>query len=144
MRIVNWEPLFVASIFLACNLHWMLIFFSFPFTIISVKENEAMFLFLFFIAIISADAYCPRMKLINSSDDLRPFRCDICQNKAYGSRASLKRHQTYECENVIEKPAFLCRFCNKRFNRKSYLKEHVTYVHGVNPSVEIDSCAPPL
>lgn len=52
------------------------------------------------------------------------FRCEC--GKVYSNRATLRRHERYECG---KEPQFGCPYCPKRCKRKSNLFSHIRIRH---------------
>lgn len=91
-------------------------------------------------------------RLINKSDEeengINPFMkkiktCEFCCNNCgalYQHKASLVRHQKFECG--IE-PQFSCALCDYRGKHKGSLKKHIINIHlPINWDVEVDKGTP--
>ena len=52
-------------------------------------------------------------------DTSRPFRCDVC-----GMRFLKKIHHAYHMQTHSERK-YICRYCNKKFNRQEHLDRHM-------------------
>ncbi|XP_033207792.1 zinc finger protein 235-like [Belonocnema kinseyi] len=66
----------------------------------------------------------PRIQESNQEPE-KKYTCEMCA-RSYVQKHNLMAHQKYDC-NVS--PRFKCKFCKKRFKRKSHMCNHVNSVH---------------
>ncbi|XP_033210151.1 zinc finger protein 761-like [Belonocnema kinseyi] len=72
---------------------------------------------------ISDAAVLDKNKLWNKPE--KKYKCNRC-SRTYQQKRSLTSHQKFDCGVM---PQFACKFCAKRFHRKSVMKLHMNTLH---------------
>lgn len=57
------------------------------------------------------------------------FRCSLCNKKVFDSLEALKQHEMLKHKANIDANSISCKNCNRSFARVKYLKKHILEVH---------------